>query len=120
MSALKQKIDDWKHLAEQKQEMISASLKTLDESEDSAVVDELDEEESVLKTFVDHSGQTAERLQAIKLNQTIRGINTEDSEVRLGMPASVVDKVAQQSISDVTSKNKSKVTVGIWRGESEV
>lgn len=114
MSALKQKIDDWKHEAEQKREAISASLKTLDESEDSAVVDELDEEESVLKIFVDQSGQTAEQLQAIKLNQTIRGINSDDSEVRLGMPASVVDKVAHQSITDVTSKNKSKIIVGIW------
>jgi hypothetical protein len=114
MSALKQTIDDWKRQAEQKREVISASLKTLDGSEDSALVDELDEEESVLKTFVNHSGQTAEQLQSIKLNQTIKGINSEDSEVWLGMPASVVDKVAQQSITDVTSKNKSKVTVGIW------
>jgi hypothetical protein len=33
--------------------VISASLKTLDESEDSAVINELDKEESVLKTFID-------------------------------------------------------------------
>ena len=52
VSALKQVIDDWKRQAEQKREVISASLKTLEESEeDSAVVDELDEERSVLKTF---------------------------------------------------------------------
>jgi hypothetical protein len=62
MSALKQTIDDWKYRAEEKREVISASLKTLDESEDSAVVDELDEEEGVLKTFVDQSSQTAEQL----------------------------------------------------------
>ena len=78
------------------------------------MIDELDEEESVLKTFVDRSSQTAEQLQAVKLNQTIKGINSDDSEVKLGMPASVVDRVARQSITDVTSKNKSKVTVGIW------
>jgi hypothetical protein len=50
MSALKQKIDDWKCQAEQKREVISARLKTLYESEDSAVVDELDEEESVRRS----------------------------------------------------------------------
>ena len=73
-SAVKQTIDDWRHQAEQKREVISANLKTLDGSENSAVVDDLDEEESVLKKFVDQSGQTAEQLQAIKLNQTIRGL----------------------------------------------
>ena len=86
MSALKQTIDDWKHQAEEKREVISASLKTLDESKDSAVVNKLNEEESVLKTFVDQSSQTAEQLQVIKLNQTIRGINSDSARVpRLGL-----------------------------------
>jgi hypothetical protein len=114
MSALKQAVDDWKRQAERERVRVSASLRTLDDSEDSGVIDELDEEESVLKIFVEQSGQTAEQLQAIKLNQIIHGIKTEDSEVQLGMPASVVDKVAQQTITDVISTNKSKVKVGIW------
>lgn len=78
------------------------------------MIDELDEEESVLRTFVGRSSQTAEQLQAVKLNQTIKGINSDDSEVKLGMPASIVNRVAWQSITDITSKNKSKVTIGIW------
>ncbi|CAN9360265.1 unnamed protein product [Alternaria alternata] len=114
ISALTQAMDCWKRQAGQERERVSLSLQGLEDSEDSGVIDELDEEESVLKTFIDRSGQTAEQLQAVKLNQTFKGINSDDSEVKLGMPASVVDKVARQSITDVTSKNKSKVTVGIW------
>jgi hypothetical protein len=114
MSALKQAVDGWQLEAEQAREKISADLRTLDDTEDSGVIDELDEEESVLKKFVEQSGQTAGQLQAIKLNQKISGIKSDDnSEVKLGMPAAVVDKVAQQTITDVTS-TKSKVTVGIW------
>jgi hypothetical protein len=114
ISALTQAMDCWKRQAGQERERVSLSLQGLEDSEDSGVIDELDEEESVLKTFIDRSGQTAEQLQAVKLNQSFKGINSDDSEVKLGMPASVVDKVARQSITDVTSKNKSKVTMGIW------
>jgi hypothetical protein len=114
MSALKQAVDGWKLAAEQAREKISADLKALDDIKDSGVIDELDEEESVLKKFVEQSDQTAEQLQATKLNQTISGIKSDDnSEVKLGMPAAVVGKVAEQTITDVTS-TKSKVTVGIW------
>ncbi|KAF1988968.1 hypothetical protein K402DRAFT_461403 [Aulographum hederae CBS 113979] len=114
ISALKQAVDSWQLEAEQAREKISAELRTLDDTEDSGVIDELDEEEGVLKRFVEHSGQTAGQLQAIKLNQTISGIKSDDnSTVKLGMPAAVVDKVVQQTITDVTS-TKSKVTVGIW------
>ncbi|KAH8707490.1 hypothetical protein GQ44DRAFT_817509 [Phaeosphaeriaceae sp. PMI808] len=112
-SALKQAVDGWRLEAEQERERVSAEMKALDDTEDSGVIDELDEEESVLKKFVEQSGQTAEQLQAIKLNQTINHIKSNNrSEVKLGMPAAVVDKVAQQTITNVTSTN-SKVTVGI-------
>jgi hypothetical protein len=114
MSALKQAVDSWKIEAEQARERVSGDMEALDDTEDSGVIDELDEEAAVLRTFVERSGQTAEQLQTIKLNQTISRIKSDEgSEVKLGMPATVVDKVAQQTITDVTS-TKSKVTVGIW------
>ena len=113
MSDLRQAVGAWKLETELIRKRVLEDMKAVDDTEESGVIDELNEEEGVLREFMEHSSQTAEQLQALMLNQTISSIKSdEDSKVKLGMPASVVDKVARQTITDVTS-TKSKVTVGI-------
>lgn len=121
MSTLKQAVVDWKLQAEQERERISVGLKAIGESEGSGVFDELDEEESVLKSFVKQSDQTVEQLRAIKLKESITHIKVdEESVARLGMPATVVDKVSEQTISNLDIGKKSNVAAGIWEGKVEI
>ncbi|KIW21535.1 hypothetical protein PV08_02115 [Exophiala spinifera] len=113
-SLLQQAIHGWKRQAEKDQENVSASLRALGDSDDSGVIDELEDEEIVLKQFVETSSQTLEQIRAIKLNQTITYIKGDDSRFELGMPVTVVDKVAQQTITHVEG-NKSVFRLGIFK-----
>lgn len=118
MVALKHSIDKWMREAERERGMILSRLKALEECEDIGIIDEVDEQEGVLAKFMRRSIQIAARLQATKLSQTITRVKMEEgAKARLGMPAAVVDKVAQQTISDIIVGNKSSIAAGIWESD---
>ena len=94
---------------------LSAVNTAAETEDDDSVIEALDVEKAALEKFIERGRKTAVFIQSIKLNQTITGVRSgKGAKVQVGMTESSVDKVAQQTISDIASEEQSEVKVGIF------
>ncbi|KAK5692083.1 hypothetical protein LTR97_011256 [Elasticomyces elasticus] len=107
---------EWKTEAKKERKQIGLAIVELDEDSDSEDARaELDEESRIANEFLRSCDDVVGKLKAMKLNQSIENIvSAGGANVQTGMPASVVDNVANQRIRGVYSAENSVVRVGIW------
>ncbi|KAK5679488.1 hypothetical protein LTS10_008306 [Elasticomyces elasticus] len=107
---------EWKIEAKKERKQISLAIVDLeDDSDGEDARAEMDEESRMANEFLRSCDDVVGKLKAMKLNQSIEHIvSAGGANVQTGMPASVVDKVANQHIRGVYSAENSVVRVGIW------
>jgi hypothetical protein len=115
---LTQQIAGWKRFSQEELEDTTREITDLegaDSSDSDDAVEELEAKKASLVHFHDKAGHLEQQLQTMKLNQIIKDIHTdEEAQAQIGMPDSVVDKVAHQAITNVRTEKKGKAQIGIF------
>jgi hypothetical protein len=84
-------------------------------------IKEIEEQSQILETDQVSSKAVLSQLRSQRMSQEIGNVITsDDSRALVGLPESVVDKVSQQQIKDITTQNNSDAVVGVFDGSVDM
>ncbi|KAK4893349.1 hypothetical protein LTR27_008245 [Elasticomyces elasticus] len=116
VGAICERFLEWKKEAKKDRKEVIVAMDAFEDDLGTKDAQAVMEEETILATsFLRSCDDVVEKLKAMKLNQSIDNVvSGGGANVRTGMAATVVDKVAFQRIRNVYSAESSIVRVGIW------
>ncbi|CAI6336253.1 unnamed protein product [Periconia digitata] len=113
IESLTKQIDQWRIEAQNEKDQNAERMVAVDDDDDAETA--LEEKDDILAGFLSQTHDLGTQLEKIKLNQTIKNVNThEEAQVQVGMPESAADKVANMDIQDITTGRKAKAQIGIF------